>query len=331
MSNNIPILDLRPFFAGAHHERMQVARRLDEINQRIGFVTIVGHGVSPVLLAEMQRVTRLFFAQSEEEKRKVISRVGDGQFCGYVPFGADAAARTHRGASSPPDLRARYRMVKPTSAAVLEKVGPNQWPRTPSAFRDVWSAYYETMENLGNQLMQLCAMALGLSEEFFVPYYGEHFSVLMASESPARTETPQPGQLRCGEHTDNGTLTIVHQSDSPGCLEVLGLDGDWIEVSPTPDAFVVNIGDLLARWTNDRWVSTVHRVGNPRGGVTTEAPRNSIVFFHQPALDVAISCLETCVGPKATQKYSPITLREHFSSQQQKLATRDASVAGAET
>jgi isopenicillin N synthase-like dioxygenase len=331
MSNSIPVLDLKPFFTGAQQERKQVARKLDEVYRRIGFVTIVGHGVSTSLIADMQRVTREFFAQNEAEKQRVISRVRDGQFCGYVPFGADAAARTYRGAASPPDLRSRYRMVKPTCSAVLEKVGPNQWPRTPADFRDVWSAYCETMEHLGNQLMRLCAMALDLPETFFAPYYSEHFSVLMASESPASARPSEAKQLRCGEHTDNGTLTIVHQSDAPGCLEVLGVNGEWLEVPPRPNAFVVNIGDLLARWTNDRWVSTVHRVGNPPADHTSAQPRNSIVFFHQPALDVEIRCLETCVVADAGPRYSSITLREHFSRQQQKLATQDASTAGAET
>jgi isopenicillin N synthase-like dioxygenase len=151
----------------------------------------------------------------------------------------------------------------------------------------------------------------------------------MATSSPPIAEAPLSGQLRCGEHTDNGTLTMVLQSEHPGGIEVKSVDGDWVVVPANSEAYVVNIGDLLARWTNGRWVSTVHRVGNASDWKSQKGTRDSVVFFHQPALDVTIDALPTCVGRETPAKYPPITLREHFSSQQKKLATRDASAVQA--
>jgi len=223
MSMAIPVLDLQPFVRGTESEKREVARRLDDAYRRIGFVTITGHGVSPDVIGRMREVTKAFFALPEETKRTVISRVREGQFCGYVPFAADAAAHTYAGKDAPPDLRARYRVVKPTCPAVLDKVGPIQWPAEMPEFRAAWTEYYEEMERIAERLMRLCAAALGLQESFVAPDFEGHFSVLMATTSPV---TPAlPGQLRCGEHTDNGTLTMVLQSDSPGSLEVRTVEG----------------------------------------------------------------------------------------------------------
>jgi isopenicillin N synthase-like dioxygenase len=321
----VPTIDLEGFRNGDERSRLKVARELDEAYRRMGFITLVGHGVDPRLLSQMDLVTQEFFALPEADKHAIGSRVLEGQFCGYVGFAADSAAHTHEAQDAPPDLRARFRIVKPTSQAVLDKAGPMQFPQALPQFRDVWLEYWDQMERLGATMMRLCAAALGLPEHFFQSYFNEHFSVLMASHSPPLSgRRVLPGQLRCGEHTDNGTLTFVLQGNSPGCLEVKTVGGRWIPIEPQAGAYVVNIGDLLARWTNDRWVSTVHRVATPPTELFESDSRRSIVFFHQPNLDEPIRCLDTCVTTERPAKYGPITLRSHFSSQQRRLATRQA-------
>jgi isopenicillin N synthase-like dioxygenase len=323
--SGVPVIDLSPFLHGSPSQQQQVARQFDEACQAIGFITLTGHGVSPELMARMKTLTRQFFELPLEVKQAVLSQPAQGRFCGYVGFAADAAARIYKGtADTPPDLRERFRAVVSDAPEVREKAGPLQWPRQMPELERVWLEYHAAMESLGNALMRVAALALGLTEGFFVPYFDRHFSVLMATHSPPVEAPAAPGQMRCGEHTDNGTLTVVHQDDAPGGIQILDRGQRWVDVRAPSGAFVVNIGDLMARWTNDRWVSTVHRVGNPPDGTRQTSARQSIVFFHQPNLDATITCLEPCVLAERPAKYGPITLREHFTSQQQRLRTQIA-------
>jgi isopenicillin N synthase-like dioxygenase len=108
---------------------------------------------------------------------------------------------------------------------------------------------------------------------------------------PAPATEPAPGQLRAGAHTDYGGFTILSGEDVPGGLQVRTRDGRWVDVTTTPTTFVVNIGDLLMRWTNDRWLSNLHRVVNPPAGAETPGARLSIAFFNHPNYDVLIECL----------------------------------------
>jgi isopenicillin N synthase-like dioxygenase len=121
-----------------------------------------------------------------------------------------------------------------------------------------------------------------------------------------------PGQLRAGEHTDYGSLTIVAPTQAPGRLQVLTREQGWVEVDPAPGDFVVNIGDLMAQWTNDRWVSTLHRVALPEPDAGPEARRLSLVFFHQPDDDALVQCIPTCLAPGESPRYEPITSGEHL-------------------
>lgn len=150
-------------------------------------------------------------------------------------------------------------------------------------------------------MMSLCAIALGLDEHFFAQKIDRHISAMRINHYPAQEGTPLEGQLRAGAHTDYGTLTILNGENTAGGLQVLTRDGTWIDVETAPDTFVVNIGDLLMRWTNDRWVSNSHRVVNPPGTKSDEA-RLSIAFFHHPNYDALIEC----VAPEGEAKYPPV-------------------------
>ncbi len=122
---------------------------------------------------------------------------------------------------------------------------------------------------------------------------------------------PLPGQLRAGAHSDYGSLTILLPEAAPGGLEILAPDGAWRPVPAIPGAFIVNIGDLMARWTNDRWVSTVHRVVNPPADALGSVRRQSLAFFHQPNYDALIECIPGCAGPGRPVRHAPITSGNH--------------------
>ncbi|MGA8444938.1 MAG: 2OG-Fe(II) oxygenase family protein, partial [Roseiarcus sp.] len=181
---------------------------------------------------------------------------------------------------------------------------PTIWPDAPEGFREAWSAYYAAMEDLAARIMRVFAVALELPEDFFAPFLSAPVSALRALNYPALAARPKPGQIRAGAHTDYGSLTILLPQAGSRGLEILGPDGAWIEVPPRPGAFVVNIGDLTARWTNDRWTSTLHRVVIP-DDVRAER-RQSFAFFHQPNWDAEIVALDACLAANEAPKYPPV-------------------------
>ena len=123
---------------------------------------------------------------------------------------------------------------------------------------------------------------------------------------------PKPGQLRAGAHSDYGSLTILRADSAAGGLEIFNPQKQWQPVPSIPQGFIVNIGDLMARWTNDRWVSTLHRVVNPPPASTGSARRQSVAFFHQPNWDAEITCIPTCLAPGEKPKYPPVRSGEYL-------------------
>jgi isopenicillin N synthase-like dioxygenase len=159
--------------------------------------------------------------------------------------------------------------------------------------------------------MRIFALALDLPERFFADKTDRHISGLRVVHYPDQPSLPLAGQSRAGAHTDYGAVTILRSDDAPGGLEVLSRRGQWAAVAPAPGAFVLNIGDLMMRWTNDRWVSTLHRVANPPPESGACSRRLSLVFFHQPNYDAVIECLPTCTSAANPPRYAPVTSGQH--------------------
>jgi len=237
-----------------------------------------------------------------------------------------------RGGNAPGDLNESL-MIGPvdtddsayyTAAEAGRHFAPNLWPERPEGLRAVYERYYRVMDALAIDLMRLFALALGLPEKYFDSSVDRSISRLRVRNYPAPLETPVPGQLRAGAHSDYGSLTILKTEDRPGGLQVQGKDGDWLDVPHRPCCFVVNIGDMLARWTNDRWVSTLHRVVNPPAERIAESRRQSVVFFQNPNYDARVSCLPSCTDAAHPPKYPPTAsgghLREKFVATQQAYA-----------
>jgi isopenicillin N synthase-like dioxygenase len=168
---------------------------------------------------------------------------------------------------------------------------PNPWPQRPAEFRATWEQYYRAMEELSARLMRLFALALDLPERFFDDKIDRHISHLQANLYPDQEVPPQTDQLRAGAHSDYGSLTVLRQENKPGGLQVQAADGTWSDVATVPQSFVINIGDLMAYWTNDRWRSTLHRVVNPARELTGSTQRLSMVVFFGPQRDCEITCL----------------------------------------
>ena len=270
-----------------------MACTIDRTCQEVGFFTITGHGVPVPDIDALRVKAHGFFALPLAEKRKAIHPV-PATPRGYRALGIEALSYGNDRAT-PPDLKEYYHF------------GRESWPAEPPGFAEAAARYYAAMEELAALLMRLTALALGLNEGFFESKIDRHITAMRLNFYPAQMAAPQTGQLRAGEHTDYGAFTILNGENAPGGLQVLTRDGAWIDVETNPANFVVNIGDLLMRWTNDRWVSNMHRVVNPPRDIAASAKRLSIAFFQHPNYDAVIDC----IAPPGEAKYPAVRSGEY--------------------
>jgi isopenicillin N synthase-like dioxygenase len=256
-----------------------------------------------------------------EEKVALMSDRDDPLMKGFGREGSLAASSEDASVEHEralPDLSETYtynRLGEPGATGLPEDVDPklrlpNKWPDLPG-FDPAIRTYYGAAEDLALELMRLFALALDLPEDWFDDKVDRHMTNLTANYYPGQPVAPQEGQLRKGQHSDWGSLTILYQDGAPGGLQVLDKSEQWVDVPAIKDSFVVNIGDLMAVWTNDKWVSTVHRVVNPpREHAHRE--RFSMPFFHQPNFDARIECIPTCAGPDDPPRYEPVLSGEYI-------------------
>jgi isopenicillin N synthase-like dioxygenase len=309
---NVPVIDISPFRSGV--DKMGVAQAVDRACREIGFLVISGHGVAPDLVERTRAAGRAFFDLPLEEKQRV-RRPAPTVARGYIGMEEESVGRSRNPDATAGDLNESL-MIGPVdapnpayAAAGGPHFAPNLWPERPAELQATWTEYYRAMGSLAATLMRIFALGLGLPEAYFDPLIDRHISRLRVRNYPAPATTPVPGQLRAGAHSDYGSLTILCTEDRPGGLQVFNAGGAWVDVPIVPDAFIVNIGDLLARWTNDAWVSTLHRVVNPPAGAGGETRRQSLVFFHNPNYDAPIQSLDQ----QAAAKYPPTTSGEHLA------------------
>jgi len=318
IASAVPVIDLSTYYdpAATPAQRQGLAREIDRACCDIGFLVVAGHQVPACTMQAAFAAAFRFFDAPEEKKLSTMPR--DGRVRGYSPMGRHALARS-LGAESPTDLCERFRLGafgfpddEYHASRATGCFAPNIWPDDQPGFRWALENYYRAMELLASDLMRLFALALDLPQRFFDQSIDRHISSLYINHYPALEGEPAPGQLRAGAHTDYGSLTIVAPTPASGRLQVKTSGGAWVEVAPGPGEFVVNIGDLMAQWTNDRWVSTLHRVGNPAPSEAGGSRRMSLVFFHQPNDDALIECIPTCVEAGAAPKFAPVTSGEHL-------------------
>ena len=314
----IPAIDLEPYRSGGAGGRREVAERVARACEAIGFLVVTGHGIPQQAIDRAFAVSRAFFDLPLEEKARFMPEDGVAPR-GYHAVATRNLARTY-GQQAPPDLREQFfigplapqpgRFAHIPGAALF--YSENIWPARPAAYREVFTEIYRALESLARRLMRIFAAALGLPEAFFDDKIDRHFSTCPSNHYPVIEDDPQPGQLRCGAHTDFGSLTILAFNDAPGGLQALAPDGSWLDVRPGPGQLVVNLGDMMQRWTNDRWKSTVHRVVNPPADRRGESRRQTIGYFLHPNYDAEIDCLEGCSGPGNPPKYAPIMAGDHM-------------------
>jgi isopenicillin N synthase-like dioxygenase len=333
----VPVVDISA-------DPAKVGAKLDEICRTTGFFQVTGHGIDDGVAESAWTMATRFFDLPIEDKLSVARPTADYPY-GYIPLAGESLSQSMTGpadpaaaaatppeaatspdAAAPPDLKEVFNMGPPgrpgrafADPGEAWSYSPNLWPDALPALRPAWTAYYDTMRGLGNRLMSLFAWGLGLPPGFFAGKTGHGPNALRAVNYPVPESQEHAGQLRAGPHTDYGTLTILRQ-DAVGGLEVLDPGGSWVGVEPVPGAFVVNLGDLMARWTNDRWRSTLHRVTDPPGADLNGADppgagparRQSMPYFQNANWSAQITCLPTCLAPGERPRYEPILAGPHL-------------------
>lgn len=315
-------IDLRRFREGSEADRRQVAAEFDRAARTVGFFSITGHDVDPSLIAEMLRVTGAFFDLPAAEKMRYYVEDRSANR-GYAPEGSEALAYSLGERDLPTDLFEAFNVgCELTDDQLTDPYyrgrgarffAPNVWPTVPSEFRDVWLAYFDAVDAVADEVMAAAAVALGMPADHFVPLLDKGPTVMRANNYQRRGDATPPldGQMRMGAHTDYGSITVLLADPVPG-LQIRDDAGSWHDVVPPEGSFVVNVGDLLSEWSNDRWRSTLHRVVPPPSDVEGPVRRRSVAWFQQPNHDAVIECLPTCSDAENPPRYAPVTSGDHL-------------------
>ena len=314
--DQVPAIDLAPFLS--RRDPTGVASEFRAACEEIGFVVICGHGLPQQLIDRAFAQSRGFFELPPKVKLRETPGIA-GQQRGYHGLATRNLGRT-LGADVPPDLRESFflgpiddhRAHYAFMPEAVASYAPNILPEQPPDFAATMIALYRGFERLSQDLLRVFALALELPETWFADKIGRHFSIMSSHHYPPLQEQPRPGQLRTGAHTDFGAMTILAMTDAAGGLEVRMADGAWVAVVARPNELVVNLGDMMARWTNGRWASTVHRVANPPVVNLAESRRQSIGYFMHPDYDAPIRCIPTCVEAGAAPRFPEITAGTHI-------------------
>ncbi|MFC6082494.1 isopenicillin N synthase family dioxygenase [Sphaerisporangium aureirubrum] len=306
----VPIIDLAPWFQGGPAERAEVAGRVDQALREIGFLLVTGHGVPPELRAGVRAAAKRFFALPEEVKRRYAVTVGGR---GWLPPGVEANGYAE-GTPTPPDLKETFAVGAdlPIGDPVIDAEWflPNVWPPEVPELRGLVTAHLDHMRALADELLVVCAAALGLPDDFFTSRAGHPSYTMNINRYPPLSQVgpPEPGQFRIGPHTDFGTVTVLDRQQGVGGLQVFTLDGEWIDAPYAEDSFTINIGDLLARWTGDRWRSTRHRVLPPDPSAPDEELVSLIYFYEcDPLAEV-----ESLGPPIGAVAHPPVVASEYL-------------------
>ena len=297
----IPILDLTESYESSSYRR-KLSKQIDAICQNIGFFIITGHSIDETLQNAMMKVSKEFFHLPLSIKREVTG--SEDYPYGYNGLNDENLSRGYEKSSSSlllSDLKESF------------SIGPDheqsiRWPSKPHSMPSIWLNYYQQCHRLSEHLYRLFALALNLDEHWFDKKITEHRSALRALYYPSFASPLPSNQYRSSAHTDYGAFTILKQ-DSIGGLQVQNrADENWIDVPFIENSFVVNLGDLMSRWTNDRWQSTPHRVIAPSNLSNDHrySSRQSLAFFCQINPEEIVTCIPTCSSQDQPPKYPPI-------------------------
>ncbi|KIW99778.1 uncharacterized protein Z518_10706 [Rhinocladiella mackenziei CBS 650.93] len=298
----IPLINISGYLRGDQEQASQIAKALHSACQSPGFFQITGHGVPSELRAKLLAKLAEFFALPMAIKQG-LHRGQSKCLRGYETVGEqrleEAFSDQKEGFMIGPELPADGRFLQ----------GPNQWPDEEiiPGFRDTFMAYFNEVHSLSKVMFRLMALSLDLDEHYFDEFVST-IAMCRAHRYPPTTPEMATKSRGIGAHTDFGALTLLLQDDIGGLEVFHKTTGTWHGVPPVQDAYVVNIGDMMERWTNNSYTSTLHRVISP----VCNRDRYSVAFFNEGLLDQVIECIPTCLKPSDKPLYEPIRAEDHL-------------------
>lgn len=299
--DEIPVIDIGRLAGGDAAGLAAVAGEMLAAAESSGFFYVRNHGIDQALIDEVFALSQAFYARADEDKKQVVVNAWHR---GFVRAGE---AKMYQGAR--PDLKESFvwGMDTTTDAGAPDAhgVAPNRWPGFMPELRPTLVRYFEETNAVGWRLLRAFAVAIGEPEDRFVRTISRPTTRGTMIYYPPQPPDLDDEQFGVSPHTDWGCLTLLYQ-DQTGGLEVRGRDGGWVTAHPIPGTFVVNVGDLLARWTNDRFTSNPHRVVNRSGRA-----RYSVAAFVDPDRDTVI---DPVVRAGEAAKYAPVTCGEYVQS-----------------
>jgi isopenicillin N synthase-like dioxygenase len=327
----VSVVDFEPFLKGDEADQVEVARKIGNACRHNGFLILTGHQVSKPTIDAAWQSARNYFDLPEEVK--VQGLMTDGNPYGYSPFGGEilSKGKDHEDGKENlelPDLKESFsvgpynaesgvqRTLFPFNGTLSGFEGNDSTRATLQAFEQDSTAYFQEMEKLAEKVLESFSIALDLpSRDWFKPMTDKHCSALRIINYP-HIDDPEAfpeNQVRASAHTDYGVITILRQDPSPGSVQVIHRQTkEWIPVQYIEDAFIINLGDLMARWTNDQWVSTMHRVVKPPSDNEQDSRRQSFAFFHNLNKTALVETIPTCVDESNPAKYPPINAMDHL-------------------
>ena len=298
----LPIIDMSSLQTGIGIK--ELAGKVNDACKGTSFFLVANHGIPENIINSAMQASRLFFEQPIEARMKSLKNEFHR---GYLPFG------TTQYPGQGPDLKDTFDvgidlpLDDPQVKAGLPLHGPNQWPDLEN-FRTPVETYFTAIHQLGLQLLEVFALSLNIDQQFFTQYYTKPTVLMRMMHYLPQSSSLSSNSIGATAHTDFGLMTILNQ-DNLGGLEIQLLDGSWISAPSIPGTFVVNIGQLMARWTNDVYKATTHRVIN-----RSNKERYSIPFFFNPNHYARVQCIPSCQSPERPPRYSEVLAGEHIAN-----------------
>lgn len=318
MRDLVPTIDVRDWKHGNAERRREIASAVDRACSQVGFMQILGHGIPDSILDAMRTATDELFALPLETKL-ALRPEHPGINRGYAPRNTESLAYSQGAEHALPDLFEAFNIgLDELPDEPFYRDAPhhffaaNVWPAELPELRPALTQYFDRAVELALMLTDVFALALSLPEHWFRPYVDRSTLTMRVNHYERKAGEPEPvgGQLRMGAHTDYGVLTVLYADAVPG-LQILGPDSRYHDVMPSPGALLVNLGDLTAIWTNDRWRSTLHRVVPPWAASGADL-RRSVALFFDANYDARIECLPTCTNAEHPPKYPAVLAGDHL-------------------
>lgn len=303
----IPLIDAGPAFRGEPGGPEAVAWQVRQASERVGFFYLAGHGVPAALVDAAFEASREFHAMPLEQKLRLTLNQNN---IGYLPVNQSMQRASTVHQATRPNFNESFFISHdrgadhPDVLAGTPLRGQNQWPEGQPALRATMVRYFKALEGVGQRLLPVLARALEMPPDFFAPFFRNEAHINLRFLHYPSQETEDDEQFGQGPHTDNSFITLLARTEVPG-LAVRLPGGEWLAPPLIPGTFLVNLGNVMKRWSNDRFLSTPHGVLNDSG-----RDRYSIAFFYSPNPGAVIECLPSCVSADNPPRYAPAVYRD---------------------